>query len=133
MLKILITSYTILLSFFVEHWIGVVGFPCYEVSTFGRVRNVITQNLLSPKYDKDGYQSLGIYNSNGKRKFFQVHRLVAFAFIPNPNNLPEVNHFDFQKDNNFYLNLEWSTRLLNMQHYYKSKRDDQYGHASKVA
>lgn len=55
-----------------------------------------------------------------KRKFF-VHRLVAIAFIPNPDNLPLVNHKDLDKKHNHIRNLEWATESENTQHYYANR------------
>lgn len=58
-------------------------------------------------------------NKEHIRKYFLVHRLVAQAFIPNPNNLPQVNHIDGNKENNCITNLEWCTREDNIKHAYK--------------
>lgn len=63
-----------------------------------------------------GYQTLRLKDSKGKTKNFYVHRLIAQTFVPNPNNLPEVNHKDTNKKNNHYLNLEWVTRKENSDH-----------------
>ena len=99
----------------------------YQVSNLGRLmslnyRNTGRAELLKTSKDKCGYLRVGLFK-NGKRKMFSVHRLVAETFIPNPNNLPEVNHKDENKENNFVGtpdnnykdgNLEWCTREYNM-------------------
>lgn len=63
-----------------------------------------------------GYAQLGIRMNDGSRKFFVVHRLVAAAFIPNPENKPHINHIDGNKLNNHVHNLEWCTPKENMAH-----------------
>ena len=71
--------------------------------------------ILKPKISKKGYCI--VHLSDGKKDFhFQVHRLVAIAFIPNMENLPQVNHKDENKQNNFDTNLEWCTELYNTQY-----------------
>lgn len=62
-----------------------------------------------------GYRYI-VINFEGKQKFLLVHRLVAEAFLPNPNNLPEVNHKDLNKGNNCINNLEWCSRQENVDH-----------------
>lgn len=66
-----------------------------------------------------GYKQIG-RTVNGKRRTLQVHRLVAMAYIPNPENKPEVNHKDGNKANNHVSNLEWCTRKENQRHAYDS-------------
>ncbi len=78
----------------------------YEVSTTGRVRNPRTGKIVNPRKDKYGYLVVGLYK-DGVRKFCKVHRLVAQAFLPNPDGLPIVNHKDENKENNRVDNLEW--------------------------
>lgn len=86
----------------------------YEVSNLGRVRNCKRGNILTPN-KCGGYLEIKLYK-DGKMEHFYVHRLVATAFIDNPNNLPEVNHKDFDKTNNTIENLEWISREDNVKH-----------------
>lgn len=73
--------------------------------------------ILSQTYNKvTGYMQVGITGPDGKRHNLSVHRYVALTFIPNPNNLPVVNHIDGNKTNNNINNLEWTTMAGNMQH-----------------
>jgi hypothetical protein len=70
---------------------------------------------LKPKVLPKGYHQVNVYR-DGKQSTLYVHRLVAQAFIPNPDNLPQVNHKDGDKSHNWVGNLEWSTALGNIQH-----------------
>jgi hypothetical protein len=70
--------------------------------------------LIQPSEDKSGYLKVCL-RVNQKPKMFRVHRLIATAFIPNPNNLPVVNHKNGDKLNNSISNLEWCTQMYNMQ------------------
>ena len=104
----------------VERWRPIVGFPDYLISDFGRVKSLSRDYkygshgdlILKISFRKNGYGKVDLYRD---RKAFtkSIHRLVAEAFIPNPNNLPEVNHKDEDKANNFASNLEWCTTLYN--------------------
>ena len=67
---------------------------------------------MKPRIDKNGYLRLGLFK-NKKQKHFNIHRLVAQAFIPNPNNYPVVNHKDENKQNNCITNLEWCNTEYN--------------------
>ena len=80
----------------------------YRVSVYGDVYSKINHRMLKPKIDRYGYKTVGLSRS-GRTKWFTIHRLVAIAFIPNPDNLPTVNHKDENKLNNTVHNLEWST------------------------
>lgn len=91
----------------------------YEVSNYGRVKSVSNEKYKKEKLRKfsvaKGYYSVILFK-NGKRKAFSVHRLVAEAFIPNPHNLPQVNHKDENPKNNAVWNLEWCDEDYNI-HY----------------
>lgn len=115
-----------------EVWRSVVGYmDLYEVSNLGRVRSLdriqynpvaATHQTLHPGHIMNGvvshrgYRMVGLRDVNGKRKNCSVHRLVAMAFIPNPNNLPWVNHKNYNQLDNRVENLEWCTEYDNV-HY----------------
>ena len=87
-------------------------FPNYLVSDKGEIYSLYTNKYLSPRITELGYLVV-ILTHNGIKKSKRVHRLVAEAFIPNPNNLPEINHKDENKLNNSVDNLEWCNRTYN--------------------
>ena len=91
----------------------------YSISSEGRVRNDETNKMKSMDATSDGYHKVDLY-SNGKRTSVRVHRLVAEAFIPNPNKLPQINHIDGNKENNNVKNLEWVNNSQNMIHAYRT-------------
>ena len=93
----------------VAEWRQIKGYEDrYLVSNTGLIFSKISNRLLSPKIDRYGYKVVAL-SRNRKLKYFTVHRLVAISFIPNPYNLPTVNHKDENKLNNRVDNLEWST------------------------
>jgi len=97
-----------------EEWRPIQEFPNYEVSNFGNIKNIVTNKLLKC-CPKGGYYHVSLVN-NETKKTFKVHRLVALAFIPNPENKTDVNHKDKNKLNNKLENLEWMTRKENNTH-----------------
>ena len=98
-----------------EIWCSIKGFEgLYEVSDKGRVKSIGygKERILKPGRNKDGYLLVSLYKNI--EKICYVHRLVAQTFIPNPNNLPQVNHKDENKTNNSVQNLEWCDRKYNV-------------------
>lgn len=87
----------------------------YEISNCGTIINVKTGQKLKTNINKSGYKYVQL-SSNGIRRTFRIHRLVAEAFIPNPLNLPYINHKDGNKLNNNIENLEWCTPRENNLH-----------------
>ena len=105
-----------------EIWKDVKGYEgLYQVSNIGRIWSVNRQKYLKP-YEGNGYLKIDLFAKNGKRKKEYIHRLVALAFIPNPENLPEVNHKDENKYNNCVNNLEWCTHQYNNKYGTKVER-----------
>ena len=87
----------------------------YEVTSSGLVISVRKHMLLKPKIDRYGYPVVTLFGRNRPR-YVPIHRLVAEAFIPNPENKPAVNHIDENKLNNSVENLEWVTVKENDNH-----------------
>lgn len=114
-----------------EEWRDVVGYEgLYQVSNLGRVRRmhsgrrdlpptVLKPRKISTSRRKTNYLSVNLCRES-KVRSYQVHRLVAQAFIPNPENKPQVNHIDGDPSNNNVKNLEWCTQKENIRHaFYK--------------
>lgn len=101
-----------------ENWNNIAGYEgLYEVSDMGRVRSIAREGtkggILHAHRSRYGYM-LVILSKNNVRTGFSVHKLVAMAFIPNPNGLPQVNHKNEVKTDNRVENLEWCTAKYNM-------------------
>ena len=94
------------------HWCIIAEFPNYSVSDSGDVRNNKTGKILAGGYDRDGYRQV-ILCRCGKQFNRRICRLVAQAFIPNPYNLPQVNHKDEVRDHDYVENLEWCSAAYN--------------------
>lgn len=123
----------------VEEWRPVVGYEeKYEVSSLGRVRSLCHRGgirnkplLLSNRPSSSGYVRAHLHDGT-LNKCVKVHRVVALAFIPNPDNLPQVNHIDECKTNNAVDNLEWCTALHNTHHSIKVKYSFIHGETNEV-
>lgn len=99
-----------------ETWKAIEGYEgAYEVSDLGRVRNIKRGGRIMSQSNVHGYRAVNL-SKDGKTRSISVHRLVAKAFIPNPDNKPQVNHIDGIKSNNVVNNLEWATPQENHIH-----------------
>ena len=112
-----------------EEWRDVEGYvDYYRVSSYGRImsRDRVVPNrwgngqhrkgkLMSPGSSPNGYKIITLHKK-GKVKYQTVHRTVAAVFLPNPENKPEINHIDGNKENNNIKNLEWVTVVENKKH-----------------
>lgn len=96
-----------------EIWKTIKGYENYQISNLGNVYSSFVNRKLSPGKTQDGYYYVGLRDENSVRKNLFVHRLVAQAFIPNPENLPIINHKDENPSNNTVENLEWCSYSYN--------------------
>lgn len=110
-----------------EIWKDIVGYEgLYQISNLGRIKRILfinnkvtckKEHIISQQINKKNRCYASLYKNN-KRKNCIVHRLVATAFIPNPNDLPQINHIDGNPRNNNINNLEWCTASYNNKHAY---------------
>lgn len=118
-----------------EVWKKIDGYTRYEVSNTGRIRNIHNKTIKATRRTKTGYLITDL-KENGEKQTKYVHRLVAIAFIDNPDNLPCVNHKDEDKSNNCVDNLEWCTVAYNNKYgtkEYKQKETMTEKYGKKVA
>ena len=98
----------------------------YQISNFGRVKSFAqdkhTGKIKYGYLTKKGYIWILLYSGNGNKKWVPVHRLVADAFIPNPNGFDQINHKDENKTNNQVDNLEWCNNKYNHNYGTRNKR-----------
>ena len=105
-----------------EEWRRIDGFDKrYEVSSYGQIRSTNYKNsgrikLIRPAKDKKGYLRTMLLRNDGRYKTVKVHRIVAAIFLENPDNKPQVNHIDGNKENNRIDNLEWVSNTENAHH-----------------
>ena len=87
------------------------GYPNYLIYEDGRVYNKKFKRFLTANKDTNGYYYNQLYNNN-KCQNISVHRLIALHYIPNPNNYPEVDHIDRNRQNNNISNLRWVSKSM---------------------
>lgn len=105
-----------------EAWKPIVGYEnTYEVSNLGRVRSLRRNLIMKPQLVGAGYSKVTLCGAMLQYKAAYVHRLVAQAFMTNPENKPEVNHKNGVKTDNRERNLEWATQSENKKHAYATK------------
>jgi hypothetical protein len=94
----------------------------YSASTFGKVRNDLTNKILKQSINKDGYFVCAL-RIDGKAFQFKSHRIIAEIFLDNKETKPTVNHLNFNKLDNKLENLEWATNAEQMKHLYSTGRN----------
>ena len=103
-------------------WKPIIGYEnLYKINNYGEVLSLRSNKILKPNNNGIGY-FISQLCKNGERKNYLIHILVAEHFLDNPNNLPEVNHKDEDKSNNFVNNLEWCKHKYNMNYKQLQKR-----------
>lgn len=99
-----------------EQYKKIKGYSHYRIYKNGRIYSEFINRYITPTEDSSHYLQNTLVDDNGNRKTIKTHRLVAIAFLPNPENLPDVNHKDFNRRNNNVENLEWCTEKYNTQY-----------------
>ena len=100
----------IVIGDFMETWKSITDYSNYEISNYGRLRK--GDKIIKPTHCTNGYLEYALWKK-GIRKVLLAHRLVAYYFLSNPNNLPEINHLDEDITNNNVSNLEWCSSKYN--------------------
>lgn len=111
-------------------WKDIENWDSYCISTLGDILRKDKNNIIVPISDRDGYLQVRLSHHN-KQKTFKVHRLVAQAFIPNPNNYPQVNHKNGIKSDNRVENLEWCDGKYNVNYSHSKIYHDSITHRMK--
>lgn len=99
-----------------EQFKKIKGYSHYRIYDDGKIYSEFLDRFINSTNDSCGYLQNTLVNDYGKRKTIKTHRLVALAFLPNPLNLPDVNHKDFNRHNNNVNNLEWCDEKYNAQY-----------------
>ena len=119
-----------------EIWKDIPNFYGYQISNYGRIKSIdrdivcgdktihCNGKILKQSKNQKGYLRIRISKGRNKKYTLLIHRLVALAFIENPNNYQQINHIDGNKENNYYLNLEWCNNSQNQIHAVKLGLND---------
>lgn len=102
--------------------VSVENYSGYGITSCGKVWSYKSNKFLSQRYDKYGYLRVTLINDDKKMKTELIHKLVALAYIPNPDGKETVNHKDENKENNCVSNLEWMTRQENLNYGTRGQR-----------
>lgn len=106
-----------------EQYKKIKGYSHYRIYKNGRIYSEFINRYITPTEDSSHYLQNTLVDDNGNRKTIKTHRLVAIAFLPNPENLPDVNHKDFNRRNNNVENLEWCIEKYNTQYTSKYNKE----------
>lgn len=108
------------ISMNIETWKDIIWFNgTYSISSLWKIKNNLTNKELNPYTQSTWYFQIDL-----RWKLFLIHRLIAIAFIPNPDNKPYINHIDWDRKNNILSNLEWCTQSENIKHYFNTKKNN---------
>jgi len=115
-----------------EEWKDIPGYVNYRISSLGRVMSLKGQKILSLSISSSGYRTILLCNGPGNQQRKTIHRLIAIAFIPNPDNKEMVDHINRNKLDNRIENLRWATRSENCLNNDKTKTstDESYIYVS---
>ena len=102
------------------------GYPNYEISNYGHIRNVKTGKIKIPQMRRDGYKVVLLWKNN-KPNCLTIHRLIAIHFLPNSQNYDFIDHIDRKRTNNSLSNLRWCTRTTNNNNM-SLRKDNKSGH-----
>lgn len=105
---------------------SIIGFPAYTITTDGQVWSSKSNKYLKNLIDKQGYKKVGL-RANGKTNQQYIHRLVGITFIPNPENLPTIDHINRNRFDNRIVNLRWASRKT-QQNNLGMRNDNNSGH-----
>lgn len=100
-----------------------IGYSKYLIFDDGNIYSKVSHKNLKPIKKSTGYYAVNLYDDNGNRKMFFIHRLVAEAFLPNLNHYTDINHKDENKANNAAENLEWCNKTYNENYGSKKERE----------